>query len=415
MDRELAGEYLRRKKIIKIVKFTLPLVILILLFWGFKGILTPSISRSRIRTGVAENGDIEATLTASGKVIPKYEQSITSPFLSKIDSIYHRAGDLVKAGDQILKIDTGLFRLQYEKLLNEYELTRNQQDKLRLNMERDLIELNTQLEIMNLKVRSFENRLEAQKIIFESGGGPRANYDQAKLDLNISQLEAEQLQQRISNKEKSFLTELKELELRLKIQQNSIEEMEKQLQVARTESARDGVVTWVLDEIGATVFPGDVIAKVADLTDFRIEAITAEVNAPKILIGNQVKIRLNEQILKGNISNISPAVENGTMTFLVDLNDQKTGSLRPNIRVDVDVITSALTDIIRIPNSSYLNGSGIQDIFVIRGNKAFRRTVKIGRTSFDYAEVLSGLEPGEEIILNDLSEYIHRPFLKIKK
>ena len=415
MDKALSAGYIRKQKLKKFSTLLIVLLSFVIIFITFRALITPSIKRSHIKISIAETGSIEGTITASGLVIPEFEQVITSPFQSRIDSVYQRPGDQITVGSSILKLNNESTLGEYEKLLDEYELTRNRKKQLQLSIERTLIDLNTQFEIKRLKEKSLEANLEAQEMIYKSGGGAKTNYDQAKLNLDIAILEKEQLQDRIKNTRKSLKADLIELDLTLKIQSKNIAELKRQLELAQAKSLRKGVLTWVNDEIGSTVFAGDIIARVADLDRFKIEAKISDIHAVKLLVGNPVKVRINEYDLLGRIASIKPTIESGIIIFYVELDDNTNENLRSNLRVDVFVITSSKDNIVRIENGPAINGSGKQNLFVVIGNKAERRTVFIGDTNFDYAEVESGIDPSEEVIISDMNDHQNRKEVKIKK
>ena len=414
MDKEIAPEIIRKNRIKKISRGIIILITFVILLSLFSYVVKPTIRRSRIRTSIAEIGSITGSLSASGVIIPEYEQVITSPFESKIDSVFHKAGDKIMLGEPILKLNNEFTMLSYENLLDEFELSKNRKKQLQLNIERNLIDLNTQLEIMRLQVRSFETKLSAQELIYQSGGGAKAKYDQAKLDLDISLLQQEQLEQRINNQTQSLTADLAEIDLEIKIRQNRIRETEKQLELAEARAVRAGVITWVYNEIGSTVRQGEMIAKIADLDRYKVEARISDIHAGNLVNNGPVVVRVNETDLDGIITNIRPTIENGIITFTIALEDNMNEQLRSNMRVDIFVITSSKGNVLIAKNGPYINGAGRQNIYVIEGNKAIRRTVFIGESNFDFVEIESGLEPGEEIIINDMTDQRNRKEIRIQ-
>lgn len=414
MDREISADVIRKRKIKSVIRYLVIIIAVFLVFIAFKALISPSIDRERIRTAVAEVGAIEGTITASGVVVPEFEQVIISPLQSKIDSIYRKAGDKISIGEPILKLNNEFTLIALEKLKDEYKLQQNKKTQLELSMERSLIDLNTQLQIMDLQVQSYRSKLESQRQIFELGGGTKANYEQAQLDLDISTLQRQQLADRIENQKKTLQADLTELDLQLKIQQNRINELQRQLELAKAKAARNGVITWVNDNIGANVNQGEIIARIADLDKFKVESKISDIHAAKLIVGNPVKVRINETNLTGIISSIKPTIENGIINFIVELEDKTNELLRSNLRVDVFVITSSKTDVVRIENGPFINGSGRQDIFIVDGDKAYRRTVIVGDTNFDWVEIESGLNPGETVIITNMEDHLHQTEVKIK-
>ncbi|MBT5420938.1 MAG: efflux RND transporter periplasmic adaptor subunit [Candidatus Cloacimonetes bacterium] len=414
MDKELSKEHIRKVKIKKTVKYLVILVAFVMIFIIFKKIINPSIQRSRIQTAIAEVGAIEGTITASGIVVPEFEQVLTSPFTSSIDSVYHKAGDKIELGEPILKLNNEFTLIDYKKLQDEYKLKINRKNQLSLNMERMLIDLQAEYEIMHLRIEALEAQVKAQEHIYEFGGGAKVNLDQAILNLKIARLEQIQQGKKITNQEKSLVADLMELDLNITIHENNILELEKRLELAEAKSVRNGVITWVKDNIGENVNQGEIIARIADLEKFKVESKISDIHAPKLIVGNAVKVRINDIDLLGLISNIKPTIENGIINFIVELDDKTNEHLRSNLRVDVFVITSSKNDIIRVENGPFINGSGRQDIFVVSGDDAYLRTVVIGETNFDWVEVEKGLEPGEEVIITNMEDHIHQTKVKIK-
>lgn len=414
MDKELSQTEQRKIKLKKAAYTLIPVCLVIVGVLAFRSIINPSISRGSILTARAEIGSIEGTVSASGRVIPEFEQVLASPIVTKIEKIYFRAGENVKAGDSILELDTETLNNDYGKLLSELELKKNNKAQLNLKLERLRIDLQAQYDIKELQVRSIETEVEQKKHLYELGAGTKLDLEQAELKLDIARRELTQLKNQIENQEASLAADLKELDLEISIQNSRIKELERRMELAEAKAEREGVITWIKDDIGSSVSTGEVIARIADLSSFKVEAEISDIHANKLKINGPVKVRLNDNQLSGRISSIMPTIQNGVVTFIIELDNKTERSLRSNLRVDVDVVISNVENVVRAKNGPYINGSGLQEIFVIDGDKAFRRKVMIGATNFFYVEIQSGVKEGEEIIISNMEDYIHRSEIKIK-
>jgi len=105
------------------------------------------------------------------------------------------------------------------------------------------------------------------------------------------------------------------------------------------------------------------------------------------------------------VVNIQPSVQNGIVSFVIQLGEQNNQLLRPNMKVDVFLVTAARKNVLRVANGPAFRGASSQDIFVLNQGKAERKTVHTGMTNFDYVEVLDNLKPGDVIITSDMSAY----------
>ncbi len=413
MDRELSKEFTQKQRLKNFIRITLAVVIVLSLLYGLQSFLSPSLKRSVLRTAIAETGSIEATITASGIVVPEFEQVLTSPVQSKIDSVFHRAGEHIQKGESIVALNNEFLLIQHNKLKDEYELKKNKKVQFKLSLERQQIDLKAQQDIQKLRIKSLESKLQQEKQLFEIGAGAKMSMEKAAIDLEIAQRELRQLDRQIKNQQESLQADLKELDLEIHIQKKNMDELSRQMELAEAKSDRDGVITWVNDNIGSTVNKGDVIVRIADLNSFKVESRISDMHAAKLQVGSPVNVRANDIDLKASIANIRPTIENGVITFIVKLEDKKHQVLRSNLRVDVFVITSFKNDVVRVKNGPYVNGSGEQDIFIINGSKAIRKTVMVGATNFDYVEIMNDINPGDEVIISNMQGYIHHSEIEL--
>lgn len=414
MDRELAQSDKRKIRIKKAAFALLPFVLIVIVIYALRSIINPSISRDSILTAHAEIGPIEGTVSASGVVIPEHEQVLACPVPSKIEEVYFRVGESVKAGDSILKLNTESLENDHEKSLNELELAKNRKSQLNLKLEKTRIDLQARYDIKDLQAKSIETEVEQKKHLYDIGAGTKLDLDQAELKLEIARRELAQLKNQIENQQASLAADLKELDLQINIQKSKIKELERQMELARARADIDGVITWIKDDIGSSVNQGEIIARIADLSSFKAEAEISDFHIDKLNVGGPAKVRINQTVLTGRISGIMPTIQNGIVTFTVELDDKTNESLRSNLRVDVDVVTSVLDSVIRVENGPFLNGSGLQEIFVIQGDKAVKRKATIGATNFNFAEIQSGVREGEEVIISNMEDYLNHDEIKIK-
>ena len=119
MDRQISNSFKRKKRLkqaLIILMWSLAFVVIVFLLRSW---LKPSINYDGFETAIAEIGNIEASITASGTVFPEFEEIITSPIPSRIVRIYHNTGNKVNNGDRILSLDIRSTELSLERLKDE--------------------------------------------------------------------------------------------------------------------------------------------------------------------------------------------------------------------------------------------------------------------------------------------------------
>ncbi len=414
MDREISlkQQASRRNKIYLLVLAAI--VITAFGFIQFKGMVEPSVKRSTFTQSIAETGAIEATVPASGIVTPEYEVTISSPVNAKIEQVLFNAGERVLAGQSILRLNKEASLLAFEKLNEEQHVNRNKINQLSLGLQKSLDELKTQYSIKQMKISSLETALDHEQSLLAIGGSTDENVKQAHLTLNVAQLELTQIKNQIDNQKATMQADLKSLGYEINIREKDIKGVSDKLKNAAISSPRNGVITWVNNKIGSEINEGEELVRIADLSSFKVEASISDTYADEVKAGRAALIRINKTDLRGNISNVQPAVENGTIKFSISLSNKNSKLLRSNLKVDVFVITSYKENTIRVKNGAAFNGSEEQKVFVLERENAVSRKVKIGESNSDYVEILSGVKAGESIITSDMQDFIHLNKVKIK-
>ncbi len=105
------------------------------------------------------------------------------------------------------------------------------------------------------------------------------------------------------------------------------EQARRQLELATTRSSTAGVLTWVVPREGSTVARGEVIARIADLDAFRVEAQISDVHSSRLRAGQAVRVRAAGQPLAGRLAQIDPTIESGAIKFTVDLAEPRNAGL----------------------------------------------------------------------------------------
>jgi len=208
---------------------------------------------------------------------------------------------------------------------------------------------------------------------------------------------------------------VRESELNAQIESKNLKELQHKITMADIVADRAGVLTWVNDKIGSAVNEGEMLAKLADLGSFRVEGSCSDTYSDQLKVGIPVIVKVNEISLRGIVVQIKPSVANGIVQFSIALDDNKHASLRPNMKVEVFIVTNRIANAVRVANGPAFNGKRKTSVFVLENGIAKRREVEIGLSNFDFVEIKSGIQAGEKVIITDLSQYEHLKEIKIEQ
>jgi len=414
MDREIPKAVRNKERNKKIIRYG---------GIGVASIVVISVLISLMRTGVkakdlvlstVDKGTIEVSVSASGKVVPAFEEIINSPINTRIVEIYKKGGDSVDVGTPILKLDLQSVETDYKKLLDEEQMRSYKLDQLRVNNQTKLNDLSMKIKVSAMQLNRKKVELRNEQYLDSLGSGTTDKVRQAELSYNVAQLEYEQLKQQYDNEKEVLAAEYKVQELDFSIFRKGLAEMKRTLDDAQVRSPRKAILTYINNQIGAQVSQGSQLAVISDLSHFKVEGEIADTYGDRVAAGGKAIVKIGSEKLEGTVSSVTPLSKNGVISFTVQLNEDNNRSLRSGLKTDVYVMNAVKEDVMRIANASYYVGRGEYDLFVCDSDKEIvKRKVQLGDSNFEFVEVISGLQPGDQVVVSDMSQYKNKNKLKL--
>lgn len=371
------------------------------------GALRPGVALDEMRVGTARLGDIEAVVTALGVVEPAAERVMTSPVDARLLRVLERPGSRVDRGQAILSLDISATELEFDKLISRLAQARARHTERRLELLKEKSDLRSRLQIAELELEEARFQLEQSRQLADEGLISTSSLRATETRKKRLEIELGGLEESVRNAEESATAQLAGLGAEIRSLEQEVAQLESVLERATARAERAGVLTWVLEEEGAEVRRGDALARLADLASFRVEATVSDVHAQRLEAGQPVRVPLGGEELAGRVSRVLPAVEEGTLRFIVELKRPGHASLRPNLRLDVEVITATRRGVLLIERGQGTAAGRSRELYVLDadGSRAHRRRVELGLAGARTVEVVSGLAEGERVILSDLSRF----------
>src|SRR5215467_7861893 len=241
---------------------------------------------------------------------------------------------------------------------------------------------------------------------------------------------------------KASLSKEKELETRLKIEQDRIAEsskaIETQLAVQQTtidqkkalqqlkhrqkdalrvRAGIAGVLQEVPVQVGQRLTQGTILAKVVQPEHLQAELKIPETQAKDIITGQKAEIDTHNGVVEGTVTRIDPAVQAGTVTVDVKLDGQPPKGSRPDLSVDGTITLEKLDNVLYVGRPAFGQEKSTVGMFKIDpdGKTASRVNVNLGRSSVNFIEIAGGLKEGDQVILSDMSRFDTQTQIKIDK
>ena len=415
MDREIPKEVRvkeRNKKIIRYSAIGIGFVVVISLLISF---MRAGVQKKDLIISTVDKGTIEVSVSASGRVVPAFEEIINSPINTRIVEVYRKGGDSVDVGTPILKLDLQSTETGYNKLLDEEEMRRYKLNQLKVNSQTKLNDMSMQIKVAAMKLDRMKVEMRNEQYLDSLGAGTPDKVRQAELSYNVAHLEYEQLLQQYANEQEVSAAEYKVQELDFNIFRKSLAEMKRTLDDAQIRSPRKAILTYVNNQVGAQVGQGAQVAIISDLSHFKVDGEIADAYGDRVAAGGRAIVKIGNEKLNGIISSVTPLSKNGVISFSVQLEDDSNRRLRSGLKTDVYVMNAVKEDVQRLANASYYVGRGEYELFVFSGeDELIKRKVQLGDSNFEYVEVVSGLQPGDRVVISDMTSHKNKNKLKAK-
>ena len=414
MDRLISKEEqrrARRKQGLKIGVVVGGIVIFVSICFSF---FQASLYKKDLHLSVVDRGVIEVSVSASGKVVPAFEEIINSPIHSRIVEVYKKGGDSVEVGTPILKLDLQSAETEYKKQLDEEQMKVLKLAQQRVMNHSKLSEMEMNLKVSRMELDRKAVELRNERYLDSLGAGTTDKVRQVELAYNVSLLKLKEDEQKYKNEQELAEADRKVMELELNIFRKSLAETKRTLEDAQIRSPRKAILTFVNNEIGTQSGQGEKVAIISDLSHFKIEGEIADTYGDRIAAGSKVIVKIGNDTLEGTVSDLTPLSKNGMISFMVQLQEDNHKRLRSGLKVDVYIMNAVKEDVLRISNTSYYVGPGEYELFVVAGDQLQKRKVRLGESNFDYVEVVSGLQEGEEVVVSDMSNYKNKRKLKLE-
>ena len=415
MDREIPKEVRNKERNKKIIRYSAIGVTAVVVISVLVSLMRTGVQKKDLVLSTVDKGTIDVSVSVSGKVAPAFEEIITSPINSRIVEVYRRGGDSVDVGTPILKLDLQSTETEYKKLLDEEQMRRYKLDQLRVNNQTKLSDMAMQIKVSAMKLNRMKVELRNEHYLDSLGAGTTDKVRQAELSYNVAQLEYEQLKQQYNNEKQVAAAELQVQELDFNIFRKNLAEMKRTLDDAQIRSPRKAILTYINNQVGAQVPQGGQLAIISDLSHFKVEGEIADTYGDRVAAGGKAIVKIGTEKLEGVVSSVTPLSKNGVISFSVQLVDDNNRRLRSGLKTDVYVMNAVKEDVMRIANASYYVGRGEYELFVMTAeDEIVKRKVQLGDSNFEYAEVVSGLQPGDRVVVSDMSQYKNKTKLKLK-
>ncbi|MBL9215561.1 MAG: efflux RND transporter periplasmic adaptor subunit [Opitutaceae bacterium] len=367
----------------------------------------PTVERNLVWIDTVKRGPMVRQVRGLGTLVPEEIRWIAARTSGRVDKIILRPGAVVEPGSLILELANPDVEQAAANASSQLNAAEAQLTNLRVQLESQLLAAEATAARAKSDYETTKLQASVREELFRDG---------LVSDLELKLAQATAAQAAISNEieQKRYAFSRESIKPQLAVQEAEVERLRSQAQLRQDEldalkvrASMTGVLSALPVEVGAQVQPGTNLARVADPSRLKAEVRIAETQAKDIAIGQVAQIDTRNGVVEGRVARIDPAVQNGTVLVDVTLANDLPRGARPDLSVDGTIELERLDDVVYVGRPAFGQERSAARIFRLAadGGEAIRTPVQLGRSSVNTIEIVSGLQPGDRVILSDMTQW----------
>jgi HlyD family secretion protein len=247
-----------------------------------------------------------------------------------------------------------------------------------------------------------------QKQLLDVGGISPAKLEKTDQEITLAEKDLLMLIEKNSIRLKQLAADEKGLLLQIRMDEKVLEDKQALLLKMDVKAPSDGIILSIMGNVGEKTGTDKMLARMSDLTSFKLTGSIEEQFAKQIKTGKLVFVSVEDEELEGLIGNITPIVENKKIQFNVHLKESSHPKLIANQNVHIRIINNHKENALRVKKIPSFQKGKNHNVFVIEGDKAVKKEVTFDVVGNNFCEIISGLNEGDVIISEgiNLSGYL---------
>jgi HlyD family secretion protein len=271
------------------------------------------------------------------------------------------------------------------------------------------------IELLEIDLQASRALRERNRKLRESGLVSGQDLLTSELSVKRNEIQLRQQRELVEDTRRATASAIAAANLQREILQKQIARQQGLLEQTRVRAPFSGMLTSLVEEEGASVAAGQLVARISELNNYRVEATLSDFHARQLAAGQPVRVEQNGELLAGRVHTILPEIQNGTIKLLVDLEQPHNPQLRNKMRVDANIVTDRKANVLVIDSGTAFNGKGRQPAFAVRDGAARKTLLELGASDGKVVEVVAGARPGERFIVSDTSAFKDRDSIRISQ
>ena len=392
---------------------------LALIAWGIFGNhkSTLNVEKNDILIYPVERSTFNDFVRVDGQVLPISIVQLSPLEGGVVEAILVEEGAVVKKGDPLIRLSNS--NLDLSILSSEAELAEKQNflRNTQVAMEQDKLNNRTEKLQLDLDVRRKKRAYLNYKELYEEKLIARENFLQASEDYELAKEQQKLVTERLRQDSIYRSVQINQMEESLQNMEQNMVLIRKRVDNLLIKSPIDGELGFLDIILGQSLSVGHKIGLINDLSDYKVETLIDEHYIDRIRKGLEGGFERQGKNYALILQKVYPEVREGKFRSDFLFMGERPDNIRSGQTYYINLELGQPTESIIIPRGTFFSETGGNWIFVVDkdGKQARRRAIKIGRQNPNSYEVLEGLKPGEQVIINNYTLFDDNEILNIKQ
>lgn len=362
------------------------------------------------KTAKVERGDIYLEVSATGAVKPQVGASVKvgARISGRVEKLFVKQGDFVKAGQLIAVIEHEDLKKQLERYQYDYKQAQSYFEKVKRTYPERIQAKKNQILALEAELAQIERELKRLENLYKDGLVSKTELERMERDREVKLYQLYSQRAELKALEEEFAKELEKAKAQVESARRQVEEAQVKLKYAFVYSPINGYVSEVTTQQGETVVAGlnaPTFITVIDLSRLEVHCYIDETDIGKIKPGLEAFFKVDsfpDKVFKARVRTIYPGaiIKNNVVFYdtVLDILTPYENFLRPEMTAQVTIIVDKKEKVLLIPAGAVkIDPEGRHYVMVKKGDKWEKRIVKVGWESRGKIEILEGLKEGEEV------------------
>jgi len=369
----------------------------------------PSVERATLWLDTVRRGPMVRQVHGNGTLVPESQRFVSALTAGRVERVLARPGAAVEPGTVLVELSNPDVQLEALDAERQLKLAEAELASLRSSLETSRLAQGSTLAAARTELREARRAVAIAERLAREGLGSAMEADRARDRLQEAEERHQTEQRRMELADEAFRAQVELRRADLERVRAIAHFQRERVASMRVRAGAAGVVQELALEPGQWVQSGQGLARVASPERLKAVLMVPQGNARDLRLGLPVTVDLRDAKVRGRVSRVDPAVQNGTVTVEVALEGALPRGARPDLSVEGTVEIDRLADVLSVGRPA--NGASETTVQLFRlepdGHTAVRVPVRLGRSSFNAVEVLEGLSAGDCIILSEMSRWEH--------